>query len=178
MNARDERQRDVYNWVLSSFGPENAVVAERVLRHLEEVIELAQAEDVPKEVLQKIIDYVYGKPKGEPFQEVGGIGTTLLAYCQAKGFSADTAEETEWLRCSKIDPEYFRSRHNRKAAAGIAVKAPELAAKTCATPECGGRVERPPPCKYCEECSLDLVGEEIEQHPLGAVYVAEVKRPR
>ncbi len=130
MRARDERQRDVYRWVLATFGKENAVVRERVFRHVEEVIELAQAEDIPEEYLFAIIRHVYSKPKGDPFQEAGGIGTTLLAYCQAKNFSADDAEEAEWLRCSKIDPGHFRKRHNLKAAAGIAATAPEPETKS------------------------------------------------
>lgn len=32
--------------------------------------------------------------------------------------------------------------------------------------KCGNRCERPN-AKYCEECSYDLIGEEVEKHPLG-----------
>lgn len=49
-------------------------------------------------------------------------------------------------------------------------------ASSCATQGCKGKVERPLPCIYCEECCYDQIGEEIERHPIGAVYAAEIKR--
>lgn len=123
-SPRDQRQKAVYAWVLSTFGRENAAVVERVLRHFEEVVELAQAENLSDEELFAVIRHVYSKPKGDPKQEVGGIGTTLLAYCEARGISADDEEATEATRVLSIDPEYFRQRHNLKADAGIARRAP------------------------------------------------------
>lgn len=122
---RDGRQREVYLWVLSTFGEDNATVTERVRRLVEEVVELAQAEDVPAEQLRAIVAHVYAKPPGNAQQEVGGIGTTLLAYCEAKGISADAAEAAEARRVFSIDPEHFRERHNRKADAGIAARCPK-----------------------------------------------------
>jgi len=123
--SRDDRQAAVYDWVVSTFGLPNATVTERVYRLFEEVVELAQAEGVPTERLFGIVAHVYGKPPGDPAQEVGGVGTTLLAYAASKGLSADELEEAELRRVLSKDPEYFRRRHNLKASAGIAEVVPE-----------------------------------------------------
>jgi hypothetical protein len=122
---RDDRQAAIYKWVVQTFGEANATIEERVLRLVEEVIELAQAENVDPARLTAIISYVYGKMPGRPEQEAGGVGTTLIAYCAARGFSADDAEAAEAERVLARDPDYFRKRHAVKAAAGIASPPPE-----------------------------------------------------
>lgn len=124
---RDRRQKEIFDWVVSTFGVANATVEERVLRLFEEVVELAQAEALSAVQLHALIAHVYGKEPGKPEQEAGGIGTTLLAYCAARGFSADDAEAAEAARVLKIDPQYFRERHNKKAEAGVAAFAPKPA---------------------------------------------------
>ena len=90
MSPRDMRQVEVYDWVCCAFGAPNANdITERVLRLFEETVELAQAEGLDPERLRAIVAHVYGKPPGDAAQEVGGIELTLLAYCSAKGISAD-----------------------------------------------------------------------------------------
>jgi len=118
--TRDLRQAAVYKWVCETFGPQNAGVMERVRRFFEEATELAQAEGLTTEQVHAIVSHVYGKPPGDAPQEVGGIGTTLLAYCAAKGISADKFEAAEFARVLATAPEHFRRRHDLKADAGIA----------------------------------------------------------
>lgn len=120
--GREQRQARAYAWVKDVFGEEVAQVPERVARLLEEVIELAQSEGIPQEQIGKLVNHVYAKPVGRPEQEVGGVGLTLLAYCEAKGLSAEQSEVDELTRVRASDPEQFRERHNRKADAGVAVR--------------------------------------------------------
>jgi hypothetical protein len=124
MGPRDERQSAVYRWVGETFGVANLETQERCKRFVEEAVELAQAEGLTAEEVSAIVAYVYSKSPGEVFQEAGGVGTTLLAYCEARGISADDAEDTEFRRVVELNPEHFRRRHNIKAAAGIANTAP------------------------------------------------------
>lgn len=119
---RGYRQEVVYDWVKRCFGEANLVVKERALRLVEEAIELAQAEGIDVRELWTLVTYVYSKPPGTPEQEAGGIGTTLLAYAEAKGFSADDAEWNELDRILSKPVEHFRARHDKKAEAGIAKK--------------------------------------------------------
>jgi hypothetical protein len=118
---RDERQRRVYDWVRTTFGLANQDAHERALRFFEEAVELAQAEGIREEELVRIVRHVLTKPPGTPLQEAGGAGTTLLAYCEAKGFSADTAERLEFDRVLSFPSEHFRRRHDVKVEAGIAL---------------------------------------------------------
>lgn len=124
---RDDRQQAVLQWAGDTFGVAALAPDERVLRVLEEVIELAQAEGITRDQARTVVDHVFGKPPGDPVQEVGGVGVTLLAYCQTRGISADRAEQSEFDRVRTTDPMRFRERQNKKVAAGIAVRAPERA---------------------------------------------------
>jgi hypothetical protein len=122
---RDARQRRVYEWVGRTFGAANGEPYERARRFFEEAVELCQSEGVTRADLEKILAHVYGKAPGAPEQEAGGVGTTLLAYCESKGFSADQAEARELSRVLGIPADHFRQRHNDKALAGIAEPAPK-----------------------------------------------------
>lgn len=124
---RDDRQRAVFSWCQGTFGRQNSSTQERARRLFEEAAELAQAEGVVREDLERLLRHVYGKPRGEPAQEVGGIGVTLLAYCGAADLSAEAEERREWGRVLSKDPEHFRARHNKKADAGVARRVPERA---------------------------------------------------
>jgi hypothetical protein len=112
---RDDRQEAVKQWAVNAFGEASLAVHERVARLLEEVIELAQAEQFPPDQIARLVDHVYSKPPGSREQEIGGIGVTLLAY---------EAEEREVLRVMSKTLEHFRARQNAKAAAGVALAVP------------------------------------------------------
>lgn len=118
--SRNARQWYVYQWVLKTFGESLYETRERAIRLVEEAVELAQAEGVTLGMVRRVTDEVYMKAPGDPAQEAGGVGTTLLAYCQAKGISANECEKAEWERVREIDPEYFRERQEKKVLAGVA----------------------------------------------------------
>lgn len=121
-NVRKIRQWTVGDWVARCFTDKTLKnTHERTQRLVEEVIELAQAENVPISDVYRLVDYVYGRPKGDPAQEVGGISITLLAYCASKGFSADELEEKELTRILALPAEHFMQRQKAKAEAGIAI---------------------------------------------------------
>lgn len=122
---RDNRQKAVLQWVGDTFGKPSLSTRERALRVIEEAIELAQTEGLTVEDVRSVAEHVFGKPPGDPAQEVGGLGVTLLAYCEARGISADMEERREFNRVLAVDPAHFRARHNKKADAGIAARAPE-----------------------------------------------------
>lgn len=117
---RDDRQEQVRDWVVRCWGDGAVSVNERVERFLEEAFELAQAEGILWPRLHQISCKVYDKEPGEPSQEVGGIGTTLLAYCAAKGISADECERRELTRILNKPVDHFRARHAAKVQSGLA----------------------------------------------------------
>lgn len=100
-------QSRVYQWVCSCFGVKVAAdKVERNHRFLEESLELAQSLDCSREEAHQLVDYVFSRPIGEPYQEVGGVMLTLAALCQANDLDMMVSGETElervWTKIEKI----------------------------------------------------------------------------
>jgi len=110
--ARGAAERDAYqsrvdDWMAACFGAEiSADRMERNHRFLEEAIELVQSTGCTQSEAHQLVDYVYGRPIGEPIQEVGGVMVTLAALCSAHGITLKDASETElarvWTKVEKI----------------------------------------------------------------------------
>lgn len=97
-------QSRVQPWMLECFGAEIAADRlERGDRFLEEALELLQSGDYPRDRIAALVDYVYGRPAGDPPQEVGGVMVTLAAYCLAHDLDMHEAAEAELARI--LQPE-------------------------------------------------------------------------
>lgn len=98
LNFQDMQWR-VRQWVLLAFGSASAdSPKERVMRVLEEALELAQAEGLDEARAGKLLHHVYSRPVGDPAQEAAGVSTTLLAYTAAKGFELGELTANEMSR--------------------------------------------------------------------------------
>jgi NTP pyrophosphatase (non-canonical NTP hydrolase) len=119
--VRDSRQRIVLDWVRRVFAglPGVSTPFARTERVLEEVIELAQATDFPKERIHELVELVYARDKGEVAQELGGVSIALLAYAQVMEQSLDHCENTELARVLAKPDSYYAVRLSNKIAAGI-----------------------------------------------------------
>jgi len=100
-------QERVHSWIVACFGHEiGADRVERNHRFLEEALELVQANGCTASEAHQLVDYVYGRPIGEPSQEVGGVMNTLAALCTACGIDMAEAAETElervWTKVEQI----------------------------------------------------------------------------
>lgn len=111
-------QERAKKWLLQCFGPEIASDRmERNHRFLEEALELVQAAGATREDALQLVDYVYGRPAGDPHQEVGGVMLTLAALCQANGIDVLQAAEAELERAwNKI--EVIRAKQQAKPVFG------------------------------------------------------------
>ncbi len=100
-------QLRVQPWMLDCFG---AMIAsdkvERNHRFLEEALELVQALGCTQGEAHTLVGYVYGRPSGDPIQEVGGVMVTLAALCLAQEIDMHEAGEIElarvWTMVEKI----------------------------------------------------------------------------
>lgn len=107
-------QYRVGQWMLACFGDAIAKdKSERNHRFLEEALELAQACGASKDEALLLVDYVYGRPLGEPGQEVGGVLLTLSALCNARGIDMDRAGERE---IERVDTPEMIARIRQKQA--------------------------------------------------------------
>lgn len=107
-------QKLVFRWVCSCMGDRVAQdKEERTARFGEEALELCQAAGMSKGDVLVLVDYVYGRDKGEIKQEVGGVMVTLAALCSARSIDLDEAAWFELMRChEKIDK--IRAKHDSK----------------------------------------------------------------
>ena len=97
--SMDSYQERVDEWMRHCFGREIARDAtERNHRFLEEGLELVQALGCTASEAHQLVDYVFGRPAGEPHQEVGGVMVCLAALCTAAGMDMSGAAEDELLR--------------------------------------------------------------------------------
>lgn len=97
-------QQRVADWMLKCFTPEIAAdTLERNDRFLEEALELVQSIGYSKERAYALVDYVFGRPVGEPDQEAGGVMVTLAALCGPNNLHMHLAGEAELHRISQAD---------------------------------------------------------------------------
>ena len=93
-------QLRVVDWMMETFSMEVCRdTTERNHRYLEESLELVQAMGCTQAEAHMLVDYVFGRPAGEPEQEVGGAMVTLAALCAAADFSMRECGERELSRC-------------------------------------------------------------------------------
>ena len=108
-------QSRVLPWLIECFGAEIAGnIEERCDRFIEEALEQVQSLDWSKERAHALVEYVYGRPKGEPHQEAGGVMVTFAALCLAAGLDMQTAGDDELARIMR--PEIVGKIRAKQAA--------------------------------------------------------------
>ncbi len=117
----DDYQERVGKWCLDTFGVGIATNRqERALRILEEAMELAQVEEIDMAMCFHLALRVWSRPKGDPGQEVSGVGVTLLAYCAAADIDFERELELEILRIERPEiQEAIRKKQHEKRLAGV-----------------------------------------------------------
>lgn len=108
-------QRRVGYWVRNCFGETVANdCVERNFRFFEEAAELVQSLGMTAYQAHALVDYVYNRPVGVPFQEVGGVMTTLAALCCANKLDMHEAGEAELIRVN--DPAIMQKIRMKQAS--------------------------------------------------------------
>lgn len=100
-------QQSVNEWMTDTFGPEITKDSlERTWRFLEEALELVQSLNMTEEQVRKLTTYVFSRPKGETFQEIGSTLLTLAALTNSLGINEEEAQlkelERVWLKQETI----------------------------------------------------------------------------
>ena len=101
-------------WAISCFGPKIVQdKVERSHRFMEEAIELVQACGTTKDEVLQLVDYVYNRPDGEIYQEVGGVLNTLALLCNAHDVKMMEAGHVELDRCWAKSPQIREKQANK-----------------------------------------------------------------
>lgn len=121
MNINEAKAR-IGRWVTKCFGPESlASRHERVLRLLEEALELAQAEKVSRMEVEKLVSRVFSRPVGRPQQEFSGVILTAFAYSACTDYDVLGTAEEELVRIEALPVAHFRRRHESKLDDGTSI---------------------------------------------------------
>lgn len=114
------RPKEFLAWARSTFGPVALLRSERLLRFVEEAIELAHAEGMERETLNKVAERVYSRPAGNVGKEIGQAQACLETFAENIGLSSDAEAQREWERVREIPQDEWTRRHQAKIAVGIA----------------------------------------------------------
>lgn len=123
--AQGTRPRDFLSWAVEVFGPVAKLRSERLLRFVEEAIELAHAEGMEREVFNRVADRVYSRPAGDTPKEIGQAQACLETFAENIGLSSAAEAQREWERVQSIPREEWARRHAAKQALGIALTSTE-----------------------------------------------------
>lgn len=108
-------QDGVSEWMGRCFLPSlYSNMIERGDRLLEEVLELLQSHGYDKARVSTLVEYVFGRPVGEPVQEVGGVMVTLAGYCWVAGLDMHAAGDAELQRITR--PEVMEKIRQKQQA--------------------------------------------------------------
>lgn len=115
-----DRPSRFLDWAHKTFGDVALDPRERVLRFLEEAVELAHAMNVSLATTDKILWRVYARQPGEPQREIGQALATLELLAKSMNVDADAEATKEFERVQAIPKEEWARRHGAKVALGIA----------------------------------------------------------
>jgi len=121
LTSQCARPRAFLNWAIDMFGPVAQLRSERLLRFVEEAIELAHAEGMERIVFNKVADRVYSRPAGDTPKEIGQVQACLETFAENIGLSSDDEAQREWERVQSIPRDEWSRRHTAKQALGIAL---------------------------------------------------------
>lgn len=99
-------QDRVAAWVETCFGESSDPrrKTRRAHRFAEEALEFLQSVGIPREDVLQLVDYVYGRPAGDPVQELGGVMVTLCGAATAHDLDVNECAEKELARVwTKVD---------------------------------------------------------------------------
>jgi hypothetical protein len=114
------RPAEFLAWARSTFGPVALLRSERLLRFVEEAIELAHAEGMERDAFNRVADRVYARPPGDVGKEIGQTQACLEMFAENIGLSSDAEAQREWERVQDIPQAEWDRRHAAKVAIGIA----------------------------------------------------------
>lgn len=109
------------DWAVRCFGADHVHQRRvRALRIVEEAVELAQACEVDAELVCSLVRNVYSRPKGDVYQELGGVVVTAAVFSAAQFVQdSDLVMLAETRRILAKPVEHFTKRNQDKIDLGF-----------------------------------------------------------
>lgn len=112
--------RIAFDWGERCFGQNHMFNLQlRALRMLEEALEFCQAVEVKPELMRKQVEEVCSRPRGDHYQEMGGLILTTRMICVAMNWDPEELYLCEIRRCLSKDPKDFAKRNQEKLMLGL-----------------------------------------------------------
>jgi hypothetical protein len=115
-----DRPKEFLAWAVEIFGPIALEREERLLRFMEEAIELGHAAGLRKAQMLRLIERAYMRPRGIVKAEVGQAQACLETFAESIGLSSTNEAQAEFDRVRTIPKEEWVRRHAAKVKIGIA----------------------------------------------------------
>lgn len=114
-------QKRIAIWMRETLPEAVGLTHERGLRFIEEAVELVQAIGLSDADVHRVVDYVYGRPIGSAWQEVGGTMVTLAALCEAAAVDLDAAAmgEAQRIELPEIRLKVQRRQAEKRRVLGL-----------------------------------------------------------
>jgi hypothetical protein len=165
-----KRPRAFLAWAIDTFGAIANLRSERLMRFVEEAIELAHAAGMTRQELNILADRTYSGERsdasarqGHVNKEIGQAQVTLEMYAESIGESSEQLAQAEWERVQTIPLEEWHRRQNAKAGLGIAAPVPDWKQDQAETSRLKPREENVP-ADTCPHCFTDLDGGPMPDH--------------
>jgi NTP pyrophosphatase (non-canonical NTP hydrolase) len=113
------RALEFYNYAIEVFGEVATDPRERVLRFIEEAIELAQAAGIDQPKMDAMLARVYGRPHGNIAQEFGQCMVTLEIAALRLSVDLEKEADAQLVRFKSIPAEHWRKRQDQKKQLGL-----------------------------------------------------------
>ena len=118
----DQSIAGVLAWAADMFGPVALEHDERMVRFIEEAIELAHAFGIGRHKMQALVDRVWSCERGDVCKEAAQANITLRAFAENAAIDLDVQTEMEIQRIMAIPKEEWQRRHAAKVKLGIAAE--------------------------------------------------------
>lgn len=115
-------QAEVFQWCIDVYGAVAYDKRERVMRVIEETVELAQAEGVNIGDIMRVCYRTYARPPGDTPTEVADIVLTLMSLAENAHIDIDKEATRVMDECLSKPPEYYQEKYAAKVKAGIAAR--------------------------------------------------------
>lgn len=112
---RGVMQRHIVTVGIRTFGVDNMTNREeRLLRFLEEALELVRAGGLDIDHVKSVVDYEFSRPQGDATQEFGGAACTLFAAADAHGLDLLDCAGAEIRRVENLPVGSAKKKHDGK----------------------------------------------------------------
>ena len=115
----NKAQLVAFAWARQTYGEVVRQARYQAFRFIEEALELVQAMGLTRDDVERAVNWVFDRPRGDVHIEIGDVRLSIDILAQSQGISSDNDYDGCLDRISKLDPAAARAKDVRKIEAGL-----------------------------------------------------------